>query len=256
MIIKIQKNTGLHNTTMLPNRKIEWIVIHYTAGNTSKKGSAYNTCAWFKNPAAGGSADFAVDDEEIYQYNPDIKNRYCWAVGGSYPNKTVSISKQYYGVCTNRNSISIELCSNKLGNTYSFSEKVLALGAELTRYLMAIYHIGVDHVVMHAQCSGKPCPLMWTAHESDLQYWREWRKRLVGNGGKVGENVSAKPFTVKINKEGLWVWSKPSKKSDKVVQLKKDGIYTIVKKKGKFGLLKSYQGKENGWIDLNYCTKV
>ena len=48
------------------NRKIEYIVIHYTAGLSSKKGSALN-CArgTFSNPNTKASAHYIVDDETI-----------------------------------------------------------------------------------------------------------------------------------------------------------------------------------------------
>ena len=81
--MQITKKTGTHATTSSPNRNIKYLVYHYTAGVSSKKGKALGTADWFANPKAGGSADFIVDDELIVQYNPDPKNRYCWAVGGS-----------------------------------------------------------------------------------------------------------------------------------------------------------------------------
>ena len=38
-----------------------------------------------------------------------------WAVGGKkYTSMTTSEGGKYYGICTNSNSISIEMCSNKL----------------------------------------------------------------------------------------------------------------------------------------------
>ena len=40
-----------------------------------------------------------------------------------------------------------------------------------------------------------------------------------------------------------------------------EGVFTIVKEKDgpgatKWGLLKSYEGQENGWISLDYATKI
>ena len=247
MSIKVQKNTGTHNTTAAPGRKIEWIVIHYTAGNTSKKGSAFNTCSWFKNPAAGGSADFAVDDEEVCQYNPDISRYYCWSVGGCYPNKTTSIAKQYYGKCTNRNSISIELCSTKLGNTYNFTDKVLALGAEFTKQLMEQYGIDASHVITHHQVSGKNCPAMWTMKEADLQGWNNWKKKLT--------DKSDDSFKVRVLADTVPVRVGPAKTYQKVGEVKKDEIYTITKvENGHWGKLKSGVGYFN--ISEKYAKKI
>lgn len=42
MSIKIIKKTSTHNTSLLNNRKIEWAVLHYTAGTSSKSGNAAN----------------------------------------------------------------------------------------------------------------------------------------------------------------------------------------------------------------------
>ena len=106
MSLNIIKQTGTANTTYSPGRKIEWLFIHYSASTSSKRGAASGMCSWSANPAAGGSADFAVDDETMYQYNPDIKNRYCWAVGGSkYSYMSTSLGGKYYGVANNNNSI-------------------------------------------------------------------------------------------------------------------------------------------------------
>ena len=61
----IKKKTSLINTSSLPNRKIEWIVIHYTAGTTSKAGSALNTANFFMSGTAAASSDYIVDDETV-----------------------------------------------------------------------------------------------------------------------------------------------------------------------------------------------
>ena len=113
MKINIIKQTGTHGLYSTGRGKDKYLVYHYTAGVTSKKGSARATASWFANPKAGGTADFIVDDEEIVQYNPDPEKYSCWAVGGSaYGNK----GGKLHGVATNHNCISIEICStNKTG---------------------------------------------------------------------------------------------------------------------------------------------
>ena len=101
---------GYINThiTRLANRPIKYIAIHYTAGSTSRKGTALSTRNVFLKRNA--SADFVVDDETIVQINPDLRNYYCWSVGDA-KNKTTGGGK-LYGIATNRNTISIEICSN------------------------------------------------------------------------------------------------------------------------------------------------
>ena len=71
------------HTTAKANRDIKYIVIHYTAGVTSKAGSAINTADFFRTTSTEVSADFTVDNTAVVQYNPDIKNRYTWHCGGN-----------------------------------------------------------------------------------------------------------------------------------------------------------------------------
>lgn len=186
--IKIIKKTSTTNTTSSPDRRILYIVEHYTAGVTSKSGSAADTAGWFANPAAQASADFIVDDANIVQFNPDPKNRYCWAVGGAkYGNKGGSL----YGTAKNANSISIEICStNKTGKVtdandanWNFTDAVLDKAAELTQYLMKEYGIDADHVIRHYDVNGKPCPgiIGWNADSGDDSKWKAFHKRIAGS---------------------------------------------------------------------------
>lgn len=187
MSLNIIKQTGTANTTYSPGREIKWLVIHYSASTSSKKGAASGMCSWSGNPSAQGSADFAVDDETMYQYNGDIENRYCWAVGGSkYSVMSTSLGGQYYSLARNANSISIELSSNKKDKStmdvtdddWYLTEATINNGVKLAAYLMKKYNIGMDHVIMHTQVTGKWCPQPWTKNEAALKGWYDFRKRL------------------------------------------------------------------------------
>ena len=105
--------TGTISLPNLPkrNKNIEYIVVHYTAGTSSSIGHAKSTIEYFKTNGKA-SADFAVDDKEIWQGNDDIKNKYTEHCGGEGAGKTTSIWKSHNGKCTNENSIGIEMCSN------------------------------------------------------------------------------------------------------------------------------------------------
>ena len=92
------------HVTKKPGRKIKYLAIHYTAGGSSGKGRARAIKNVFEKRQA--SADFAVDDFEMVQFNPDIENYYCWAVGD---NKSGA----------NPFTVSIEICSNLKKGTYS-----------------------------------------------------------------------------------------------------------------------------------------
>lgn len=187
--MKITKNTGTANTTYRANRDIKYIVLHYTAGTKSTKGSAASVANYFKNGSTGGSADFIVDDETIVQYNPDIKNRYCWAVGGSkYKSMNTSVGGTYYGKCTNVNSISIEMCSNKTNKgslsandtDWYLTEKTVNNATELTKYLMRTYNIPAANVIMHHHVTGKICPNPWCVTGSRLAKWESFKRSVEG----------------------------------------------------------------------------
>ena len=175
--------------TYAKNRKIEYLVLHYTAGTTSRAGSAYNTACYFKNSTVEASADYIVDDENVYLCNSDIRNYYSWSVGGNkYNYMSTSEGGKYYSKCTNRNSISIEICSNKTNRNslsgddsdWYFTESELKLAAELTKELMQKYSIPLDRVIMHHHVTGKCCPNPWCLNEIRLSKWYDFKKRLSG----------------------------------------------------------------------------
>ena len=179
----INQYNGTHNlsTTTRGAAGIKYIAIHYVCGTTSKAGAARNVCDWFANSACAASCDFAVDDEQAWQYNPTPETRYTWQIGGnaSSYSKDNSLAKSLLGVAKNSNSIGIEICNRKSASgDYYFTDEALATAAELCRYLMEKYHIAADHVIMHNMVTGKQCPIMWTKNEAALQGWYDFKTRL------------------------------------------------------------------------------
>lgn len=177
--------TNTANTTELKNRKIKYIVIHYTAGITSRPGTAKSNARYFAKETTKASADFIVDDENIVQYNPDIKNRYCWHCGGSkYKTKGGSL----YKVCTSANSIGIEMCSTnsakKVTNpndaNWYFTGAVIDNCVELTKKLMKEYDIKPNHVIRHYDVNGKLCPgiIGWNEDTNDISKWQDFIVRV------------------------------------------------------------------------------
>lgn len=171
-------------------RTIKYLVIHFTAGSKSTKGSANGTRTVFLNRQA--SADFAVDDVTMLQINPDPLNYYCWAVGDGKGPKTI----------TNTNSISIEICSSLKPGTsvavanhsgWYFTEAALANAAKLAKLLMKKYNIPIINVVRHYDATGKYCPgiLGWndgiiydtagkkTKDKNNSSEWLKFKNRLL-----------------------------------------------------------------------------
>jgi N-acetylmuramoyl-L-alanine amidase CwlA len=259
---KITKKTSTKHTTYLPNKKNNWIVIHYTAGVSSKAGTAAGVANYFAHSNVDASADFVVDDATIVQYNPDPAKYYTWAVGGTkYAVQSTSEGGKYYGTCNNKNSISIEMCSSKK-NTKSLkvtdkdwyiTDKVIDNTIELVKYLMDKYNIDADHVIMHHHVTGKWCPQPWTYNEKALAGWKEFKKKLKS---KKKEDSKIEPeenslFMVKITVDKANIRSGPSTNDPIVDTITDKGIYTIVETKGNWGRLKS--GK--GWTYLKGKTE-
>ena len=153
---------------------IKYLVIHFTAGSSSKPGRAKSAKHTFETSQA--SADFCVDDRDIVQFNPDPYKYYCWAVGNSKTD------------ITNSNSISIEICSNikpwrsvKYANTdgWYFTKETLENAKKLAKYLMKKYNIPKNRVVRHWDVNNKNCPGIIG-----------WNKGYIydDNGKKIGQN--------------------------------------------------------------------
>lgn len=150
--------------TKAPNRTIKYLAIHYTAGASSAPGRAKGMkSSWEKSHRA--SADFGVDDRDMVQFNPSPLNYYCWSVGDK--KNIYGGGGRLYGIATNRNTISIEICSNiKKGADVSkpnhsgwfYTEESLNNAVKLGKILMKKYAIDIDHVVRHYDISGKLCP--------------------------------------------------------------------------------------------------
>lgn len=171
-------------------RKIEYLVIHYTAGGSSKAGSAEASRKVFLSRNA--SADFVVDDKTMLQVNPDPLKHYCWAVGDGGGK---------YGV-TNKNAISIEICSNLTKGTtakvpnhegWYFTDAAIDNAVKLAKMIIAKYNIPLDRVIRHYDASHKLCPgiIGWnpgtvydavtgerTKEKSDESKWFAFKKRL------------------------------------------------------------------------------
>lgn len=149
--------------TRCAKRAIRYIAVHYTAGTTSRRGQAMQVRQVFLQRRA--SADFVVDDATIVQINPDLRNYYCWAVGD--PKNKWTGGGRLYGQATNRNTISIEICSTLHQGTsaptpnhegWTLSKAAVENARLLVRHLMQTYGIPKERVVRHYDISGKLCP--------------------------------------------------------------------------------------------------
>jgi len=197
--MNITTKFSLIHTTPKSGRKIEYIVVHYTAGTTSREGTAAGNADFFRTTKTEVSSDFIVDDSVIVKYNPDIRNNYTWHCGG---NKYANKGGSFYGKCTNANSIGVEICStnstgkmqNANDKSYYFTDAVLKNAIDLVRYLMKEYNIPADHVIRHYDVNGKPCPgiIGWNAESGSETEWQKFKKAL-GDDSSVSVSPAPDP---------------------------------------------------------------
>lgn len=153
------------NTFKRDKKTIKAIVIHYTSnvGDTAK-----NNANYFKkiNTRYAGSHYFVDKKGKIYQ---SVKcSRMAYSVGGGKYNS----GGKYYGIYTNANTISIELCDCTKKEPYSTKEiKVIK---KLIKHIRKHYP-NAKKVIRHYDVNGKNCPM-------PLIKEKEWYKflKLIG----------------------------------------------------------------------------
>ena len=234
----VKKLTTVNYTKGNSGRK--YIVIHYT-GNRDDSASA--NANYFKSVNRGASAHYFVDRTSVYQVVSDDDT--AWAVGKNYG------SNNLFGKCTNKNSISIEMCSNG-GKIHDDTYKNTV---ELTKKLMKKYNIPASNVVTHYMVCSKICPGWkgWTG--SDISIWNKFKKDISTATTSSTTSTSAsepkpatnKEFKVKVTVDALNIRKEPSADSKKVGCITNKGTYTITKTSGSWGYLKSGAG----WINIS-----
>ena len=215
--------------------------MHYTGA----EGTAANNVAYFNGGNRNASADFFVGLQgEICQYNPDILNQYSWHCGGG---RQSSKGGSYFGKCTNRNSIGIEMCTTKASGAWAFKEATLNAAAQLVKWLMQEYDIPVEHVIRHYDVTGKNCPgVSGWGYTGGEAAWLAWKKKLSNSATTSQKTEGAQEaFRVKV-KTPMSIRVAPA--GDKTGKTCPAGVYTIVEvsKSTHWGRLKSGAG----WIYL------
>lgn len=160
---------------------IKYLVYHYTGndGDTDENNGKH-----FHNHIVKASAHYFVDDDSVTQSVPD--NYVAYSVGG----RCQSNHHPLYKVCTNSNSISIEMCDCYKNGVVEITDKTIENAIELGKMLMKKYNIPIDRVIRHYDVNGKACPncngLLNDAN------WNAFKSRL--NGAPVTNTVhNSKP---------------------------------------------------------------
>jgi N-acetylmuramoyl-L-alanine amidase len=159
-----KKNYGGKRNTSI----IKYIVIHYTANDGD---SDESNAKYFKEHIIEASANYFVDDDSITQSVPD--NYIAYSVGGAKYTNTKGAS--LYNVCTNSNSISIELCDSVKNGKYDFTENTLKQAVELVNTLSNKYKIPYSNIIRHYDVTGKICPKPFVDNNKE---WKQFKNRL------------------------------------------------------------------------------
>lgn len=156
--------------------RIKFIVIHYVGAT----GDAKDNCKYYASQKLKASAHYFVGfNGDVWQSVED-KN-IAWSVGGKKYHNTKG--GQYYGICTNANSLNIEMCVRKNGTSWYFEDATVQSTIELTKELMKKYNIDVNHVIRHYDVVGKECPYPYV-YDNTKHTWFDFKKAIVTFDGK------------------------------------------------------------------------
>lgn len=214
---------------------VKYIVIHYTAGNGD---TALNEVRYFANgnTRAAGAHFFCDQSGTVYQSIP--LNRIAWSVGGFYTKANGAGS--YYNVCTNANSVSIELCDNLNKDP---SSKQISATKTLVAYIKSQCP-NAKTIIRHWDVNGKACPARMVG--TNNAKWVSFRNSISSTGTgwqKIGGtwyyyNSNGSMATGWLKNKGIWYY------------LKSDGAMATgwQKVKGTWYYLKSSGAMATGWI--------
>lgn len=214
---------------------IKYIVIHYTAGNGD---TAIAECNYFKNGNTRAAGAHFFVDQSGNCYQSIALNRTAWSVGGFYTKANGAGS--FYNVCTNFNSVSIELCDNLNKDP---SAKQISATKTLVAYIKS-QCLNAKTIIRHWDVNGKSCPARMIGMNNAK--WNSFRAAISGGGvgwQKIGGtwyyyNSNGSMVTGWLKDKGLWYY------------LKSDGAMATgwQKVKGTWYYLKSSGAMATGWI--------
>ena len=237
---------------------IRYIVLQYTAndGDSDESNTKY-----FQAPDRNASAHYFVDDDSITQSVPD--NFIAWSVGGKkYTDCEKTGGGKMYGIATNANSISIEMCDTKKDGKLQATEKTMKNAAALCMELMEKYNIDISRVIRHFDVNGKHCP----AYFMDAAALEEFKNRLHKHKFETGRTYTATQSCYLRKSAGTGKNTVPyCSLSDAVRKKCRNALGPAVFRKGKtFRLMKVLcsgedawgQMKSGYWVPLVYKGKV
>jgi N-acetylmuramoyl-L-alanine amidase CwlA len=152
--------------------KIKYIALHYT-GNDGDHDTA-NAKYYQRVLEKKASAHYFVDDDSVTQSVKDLTVAYAVGADTKYADCAQTGGGTLWHICTNANSISIEMCDTSRDGVLQATEETMARAARLTKALMEKYSVDIDHVVRHFDVTGKHCP----AYFMEPTAWELFKNRL------------------------------------------------------------------------------
>lgn len=219
--------------------RIKYIVVHYTANNGD---TAWANTNYFKSTYRGASAHYFVDENStIWRCVKD--EDISWHCGGGLQG---SNGHTFYKICTNSNSIGIEMCSRKYSNgTYYFKEQTIMNCILLVKYLMNKYNVPADRVIRHYDVTGKICPAPFV---NDSSAWNNFKANL-------SKEYEMKTGIYKVvDCDELNVRTGNSTSYNKIGTLKVNTEVEVIEFNNGWGKI-NYNG-QIAWISLSYLEFV
>lgn len=229
-LIANRRNYGSKRSTSV----IKYLVYHYTAndGDTDEANAKY-----FHNNVVKASAHRFVDDDSVTISVPD--NYVAYHCGGGLQGKN---GHKFFKICTNTNSIGIEMCDTIRNGKHEVSPKTRANAIEEGKKIVKKYNIPKSHVLRHYDVTGKNCPAYFV---KDEEAWKKFRDEIFET-----EKKEFKTYHVKVTAKSLNVREGAGTNYKIVKTIKKDEKWLIRDEKNGWGKIRI------GWIKLSYTKKV
>lgn len=234
-LIANRRNYGSKRSTSV----IKYLVYHYTAndGDTDEANAKY-----FHNNVVKASAHRFVDDDSVTISVPD--NYVAYHCGGGLQG---SKGHKYYKICTNTNSIGIEMCDTIKNGKYEVSSKTRANAIALGKEIVKKYGIKKENVIRHFDVTGKNCPVYFV---KDEEAWKKFRDEIFETKKKEPKKEEFKTYHVKVTAKALNVREGAGTQYKIVKTIKKDEKWLIRDEKNGWGKIRI------GWIKLSYTKRV
>lgn len=235
-LIANRKNYGSKRSTSV----IKYLVYHYTAndGDTDEANAKY-----FHNNVVKASAHRFVDDDSVTISVPD--NYTAYHCGGGLQGST---GHKFYKICTNTNSIGIEMCDTIKNGKYEVSPKTRANAIEEGRKIVKKYNIPKSRVIRHYDVTGKNCPAYFV---KDEEAWKKFRNEIFEEDKKEDKKTSTVGKT-KTLKQDCVLYSNKDLTGTKYAYLKNTTVKILKNISNKVDYVQVIATGRKAYINVKY----